>query len=74
MGPFYQCQVARLGLWDEREYQLNYYIAGTDSCAGDSGGALVTWVPEIPFPRPVLIGVVSRYKLFILSLFLLSSM
>jgi len=38
------------------EYPYNYYISGTDSCSGDSGGGLYTWRDGIP----TLLGVVSR--------------
>merc|ERR1712042_291992 len=44
------------GLNDHGNYTYNYYIAGTDSCSGDSGGGLYTWKQGIP----TLIGVVSR--------------
>jgi hypothetical protein len=38
------------------KYPLSYYIGGTDSCSGDSGGGLYTWRHH----KPYLIGVVSR--------------
>ena len=37
-------------------YPYNYYIGGSDSCNGDSGGGLYTWRDS----RPELLGVVSR--------------
>ena len=38
-------------------YPLDYFISGTDSCKGDSGGGLYTWRDGVP----TLMGVVSRY-------------
>ena len=38
------------------EYPFDYYVSGTDSCSGDSGGGLYTWKDGVP----TLIGVVSR--------------
>ena len=38
------------------KYPYNYYIGGTDSCRGDSGGGLYTWKNG----KPILLGVVSR--------------
>jgi len=38
-------------------YGYDYYIGGTDSCSGDSGGGLYTWRHG---NKPMLIGVVSR--------------
>ena len=37
-------------------YPFDYYIGGTDSCNGDSGGGLYYWKNGIP----TLLGVVSR--------------
>ena len=39
-----------------KEYPYDYYIGGTDSCSGDSGGGLYTWINGVP----TLLGVVSR--------------
>jgi hypothetical protein len=47
-----------LGLDKNGPYSLDYYISGTDSCKGDSGGGLYTWRDG----APTLMGVVSRYK------------
>ena len=44
------------GLNDDGTYKLDYYISGTDSCNGDSGGPAYRWVNGVP----TLIGVVSR--------------
>ena len=38
------------------EYPFSYYIYGTDSCSGDSGGGLYTWRDG----KPTLLGVISR--------------
>ena len=38
------------------QYPYDYYVSGTDSCNGDSGGGLYTWVNE----KPILLGIVSR--------------
>jgi hypothetical protein len=45
-----------VGLDANGPYPLDYYISGTDSCNGDSGGPLYTWKDGVP----TLIGVVSR--------------
>ena len=45
-----------LGLNKGGKYNLDYYVAGSDSCSGDSGGGLYHWKGG----RPRLIGVVSR--------------
>jgi len=37
-------------------YKLDYYIGGEDTCSGDSGGPLYTWIDGVP----TLIGLVSR--------------
>ena len=37
-------------------YKLDYYLGGEDSCSGDSGGPLYTWIDGVP----TLIGAVSR--------------
>ena len=44
------------GLNKDGKYKLDYYVAGSDSCSGDSGGGLYHWKNG----RPRLIGVVSR--------------
>jgi hypothetical protein len=56
------------GLDKNGPYSLDYYISGTDSCKGDSGGGLYTWRDGAPTLmgvvsryRPTLMGVVSRY-------------
>jgi hypothetical protein len=46
------------GLDKNGPYSLDYYISGTDSCKGDSGGGLYTWRDG----APTLMGVVSRYS------------
>ena len=38
------------------EYPFSYYISGTDSCSGDSGGGLYAWRNG----KPTLLGIVSR--------------
>ena len=38
------------------QYPYDYYVSGTDSCNGDSGGGLYAWVNE----KPILLGIVSR--------------
>ena len=38
------------------KYPYNYYVSGTDSCSGDSGGGLYAWIKGVP----TLLGVVSR--------------
>jgi hypothetical protein len=43
-------------------YTLDYYVSGTDSCKGDSGGGLYSWRDGVP----TLMGVVSRYARLIL--------
>jgi len=40
----------------EGKYPYDYYIGGTDSCNGDSGGGLYHWKNGVP----TLLGVVSR--------------
>jgi hypothetical protein len=60
------------GLDKNGPYSLDYYISGTDSCKGDSGGGLYTWRDGAPTlmgvvsrysdKRPTLMGVVSRYS------------
>jgi hypothetical protein len=45
-----------VGLDKNGPYSLDYYISGTDSCKGDSGGGLYTWRDG----APTLMGVVSR--------------
>jgi hypothetical protein len=47
-----------VGLDKNGPYSLDYYISGTDSCKGDSGGGLYTWRDG----APTLMGVVSRYS------------
>ena len=37
-------------------YPFPYYISGTDSCSGDSGGGLYAWRDG----KPTLLGVVAR--------------
>jgi len=37
-------------------YKLDYYVGGEDTCSGDSGGPLYTWIDGVP----TLIGAVSR--------------
>ena len=44
------------GLNDNGEYPFPYYVSGTDSCKGDSGGPAYMWVDG----KPILFGVVSR--------------
>ena len=44
------------GLNEYGNYSLDYYIGGTDSCSGDSGGGLYYWKDGVP----ILLGVVSR--------------
>ena len=44
------------GLNEDGKYMYDYYIGGTDSCSGDSGGGLYYWKNGIP----TLLGVVSR--------------
>ena len=44
------------GLNKDGKYNLDYYVAGSDSCSGDSGGGLYHWKDG----KPRLIGVVSR--------------
>ena len=39
------------------KYAYDYYIAGTDSCAGDSGGPVYRWIND----TATLIAVVARY-------------
>ncbi len=48
-----------VGLDKNGPYSLDYYISGTDSCKGDSGGGLYTWRDG----APTLMGVVSRYSI-----------
>ena len=55
--PLHRWQLPLTGLNDDGKYSLEYYVAGTDSCNGDSGGPLYTWKNDVP----TLIGVVSRY-------------
>jgi len=45
-----------LGLNDDGNYPYEYYISGTDSCNGDSGGPVYRWVDGVP----TLIAVVAR--------------
>ena len=40
----------------DMRYPMDYYISGTDSCTGDSGGGLYSWINNVP----TLLGVVSR--------------
>ena len=44
------------GLNKDGKYDLDYYVAGSDSCSGDSGGGLYHWKDG----KPRLLGVVSR--------------
>ena len=44
------------GMNKDGKYKLDYYVAGSDSCSGDSGGGLYHWKDG----QPRLIGVVSR--------------
>ena len=44
------------GLNKDGKYKLDYYVAGSDSCSGDSGGGLYHWKNG----KPRLIGVISR--------------
>lgn len=46
------------GLNDDGNYPYEYYISGTDSCNGDSGGPVYRWVDGVP----TLIAVVARYS------------
>jgi len=47
----------KLGLdMDGKEYKLDFYVSGTDSCAGDSGGPAYIWKGN----TPILYGIVSR--------------
>ena len=45
-----------LGMNKDGNYEFDYYVSGSDSCSGDSGGGLYHWKGG----RPRLIGVVSR--------------
>jgi hypothetical protein len=45
-----------MGLNDNGEYPFPYFVSGTDSCKGDSGGPAYMWKDG----KPVLFGVVSR--------------
>nr|ALS04701.1 serine proteinase stubble [Pseudodiaptomus poplesia] len=45
-----------LGLNTDGKYPYDYYISGTDSCSGDSGGPMYTWRDG----KPIIIGVVAR--------------
>jgi len=45
-----------IGLNEDGSYKYNYYVSGTDSCNGDSGGALYRWIEGVP----TMIAVVSR--------------
>ena len=38
------------------KYSFDYYIAGTDSCAGDSGGPVYRWINGVP----TLVAIVAR--------------
>jgi len=47
----------KLGLdMDGKEYGLDFYVSGTDSCSGDSGGPAYIWKGD----TPILYGIVSR--------------
>ena len=50
------CSFHIKGLPEDGKYEYDYYISGTDSCAGDSGGPAYMWVDE----KPILYGIVSR--------------
>ena len=39
------------------DYNLDYYVSGSDSCSGDSGGGLYHWHGD---QQPRLLGVVAR--------------
>jgi len=45
-----------IGLNANGDYPYDYYIAGTDSCNGDSGGGVYRWLDGVP----TLIAVVAR--------------
>jgi len=45
-----------LGLDEHEPYKLDYFVSGTDSCSGDSGGPLYYWKDEVP----TMLGIVSR--------------
>ncbi|XP_023338064.1 uncharacterized protein LOC111708804 [Eurytemora carolleeae] len=44
------------GLNDDGKYPYSYYISGSDSCNGDSGGPVYRWINGVP----ILVAVVSR--------------
>jgi len=47
----------KLGLdMDGKEYKLDFYVSGTDSCSGDSGGPAYIWKGD----TPLLYGIVAR--------------
>jgi len=45
-----------IGLNEKGDYPYQYYIAGTDSCQGDSGGGVYRWINNVP----TLLAVVAR--------------
>jgi len=47
------------GLNDNGDYPFNYYVSGSDTCSGDSGGGAYFW-RQSDSKTPVLIAIVSR--------------
>jgi len=45
-----------LGLNEDEKYPFSFYVAGTDSCNGDSGGPVYRWIDRVP----TLIAIVAR--------------
>jgi len=53
---FIHSEKKRLDKIGLKNYKLDYFIGGEDTCSGDSGGPLYTWIDGVP----TLIGAVSR--------------
>ena len=55
---FYKNITNYFGMNDKGNYPYDYYVSGSDSCHGDSGGGAYYW--EKGSDKPKLIGIVSR--------------
>ena len=56
---FYKNVTNYFGMNDKGNYPFDYYVSGSDSCNGDSGGGAYFWKKK-GSDQPTLIGIVSR--------------